>query len=106
MAHCVEWFGMNGNTHIIALDHTLKENEKISKKHPKYSVGIKSELKPYSTEWELIFTSRIAPKYKFQTTIDIRQIFDVNGEFVKRNYDKSLQKKFVEFLKVFNSKTD
>ena len=29
-----------------------------------------------------------------------------HGEFVKRTYDKLLSKEFVQFLKVFNSKTD
>ena len=106
LAHCVEYFGMNGNTHIIILDSSLKENEKISQQHQKYTVGIKSDLKPFETDWNITFTSRIQPRYQYLATIDIRQCFDVNGEFVKRNYDKLLSKEFVQFIKVFNSKTD
>lgn len=97
---------MNGNTHIIILDSSLKENEKINKQHQKYSVGIKSDLKPYETNWNLTFTSRTQPRYQYSANIDIRRIFDVNGEFVKRNYDKMLSQEFVQFIRVFNSKTD
>ena len=102
LAQMIEWFGMNGNTFIIVLNDANNND----KKHQKYSIGVKSELKSYSTEWNITFTSRIISRYKHSTAIDIRSIFDVNGEFVKRNFDKLLVKDFIAFQKTFNSKTD
>jgi len=106
LAQCIEWFGMNGNTHIIVIDEQVKDNDKITKLHQNYSIGIKSELKTYSSDWNVSFTSRVSSKCTYTAVIDIRQIFDVNGEFVKKNYDRALVKEWANMLKAFNTKSE
>lgn len=101
-AHAVEYFGMSGNTHIIVMN---KEGAKDDRQI-RYSVGIKSDLKQYSHEWNLTFTSRISPSHNYKCTVDIRQIFDVNGEFVKRNFDKAISKEWAQCLSTFSDKSD
>merc|ERR1712129_631308 len=95
-ANCVEWFATGGDAFILDLEDA--DDETLNA----FCVGIKSELPEWTWKWTVTWTSRVHRACKYEAVMDIRQFFDVNGEFVRRTFNKELQNHWIAFARQFN----
>merc|ERR1719206_268745 len=105
LANCVDWFvayAMKGSAFILTKNIGEAKDKAKAEQHNGYCVGVKSELGELQPKWKVTWTSRVATQCKYEAVIDIRSMFDVNGEFVRRNFNKELSKHWAAFVNAFN----